>query len=379
MMGSLIAKEFEEAFFLKRPNRFTVICSKDPEENYIISAHLPNSGSLMELLLPKKRLIIKKEDIKNTNRKHPYTVWAAYKNDTIVLLHTIYSNKVIKELIDKQAIKCFEGYRCVAEEVKKGEHRFDLVIENKKNKKVFVEVKSCTLFDYNIAMFPDAVTLRGKNHIEQLSQIGGGVVFLIHSKDVDIFLPNFHTDPDFSETLYQNRKRLKITAVCVKWNKEIKYQFLKEVPVAWDLYKRYRTDKGSYMLVLELKHPKTINVGSLGHLSFPKGYYIYVGSGLSNLTQRIKRHLRKKKKRLHWHIDYLVAHSSSIKAFPIRSPDKIECDIAKMLNKHFESPILGFGSSDCLCDSHLFFSIKNPIQNLHFLRTLHYFRFKRLS
>ncbi|RLF60544.1 MAG: GIY-YIG nuclease family protein, partial [Thermoplasmata archaeon] len=63
--------------------------------------------------------------------------------------------------------------------------------------------------------------------------------------------------------------------------------------------------KGSYVLIINLKKEKEIEIGRLGRILFNKGYYAYVGSGLNNLEKRVGRHLRKNKKKK-WHIDYLL-------------------------------------------------------------------------
>jgi len=364
-------KHFEDALFLDRPNRFTVICKKGED---IIKAHLSNSGSLLELLLPGRRLLIKREE--KVSRKLPYTAWAVYKKGLPVLLHTHYANKVAKILIERGNITSFEGFRTLREEVKKGRNRFDLLLK-KEDKELIVEVKSCTLFEDKIAMFPDAVTLRGRRHLEELSILKGAIIFLIHSPDVEVFLPNFHVDPDFSEALFKNRKKIKIVPITLKWDSDLKFSLQKEISIDWETYRRYRANKGGYILVIRCDSPKIIDVGSLGRLEFPPGFYIYAGSALSSLSARIRRHLRKKKSPF-WHIDYLISHSSSIKAFPIRSSEKIECDIAEKLSKYYKRLFKGFGSSDCNCDTHLFFSKKNPLQDESFVDLIQYFRLRRL-
>ena len=363
--------EMEEAFFIDRPNRFTVICKKGKD---IIKAYLPNSGSLLELLLPRRRILIRREE--GTSRKLFYTVWTVYKRGLPVLLHTHYANKVAKKLIEGGNITSFRGFSALKEEVKKGRNRFDLLLK-REDRELIVEVKSCTLFEDKIAMFPDAVTLRGRRHIEDLSILKGAIIFLIHSPDVEVFLPNFHIDPDFSEALFKNRKRIRIVPVTLKWDPNLKFSLQKEIPIDWEIYRRYRADKGGYILVIRLDSSKMIEVGSLGRLDFPSGYYIYAGSSLSSLSARVRRHLRKKK-RSFWHIDYLTSHSSYIKAFPIRSLEKIECDMAENLSKYYRGLFKGFGSSDCNCDTHLFFSETDPLQQENFINLLQYFRLKRL-
>jgi Uri superfamily endonuclease len=63
--------------------------------------------------------------------------------------------------------------------------------------------------------------------------------------------------------------------------------------------------KGIYTLVIGLTASTTISVGKLGNISFPYGYYAYVGSVLNGLEARIARHL-KEEKLFHWHIDLQV-------------------------------------------------------------------------
>jgi Uri superfamily endonuclease len=118
--------------------------------------------------------------------------------------------------------------------------------------------------------------------------------------------------------------------------------------------------KGSYILLLELKEDKIITVGKLGDIFFKKGFYVYVGSALNGLEQRIQRHLRYNKM-LYWHIDYLLQHAIIKDIFYKVSDMKEECSIAKLLvTQLFYIP--SFGSSDCKCKSHLFFEsqIKIP-------------------
>ena len=112
--------------------------------------------------------------------------------------------------------------------------------------------------------------------------------------------------------------------------------------------------KGSYLLLLKIKKPLKIKIGSLGLIKFQKGNYIYVGSALNSLENRIKRHFKKTKKK-HWHIDYLTTNKNVkiLKAVYKISNKKLECKIAKRINK-LGKPIEKFGSSDCKCKGHLF-------------------------
>jgi len=111
--------------------------------------------------------------------------------------------------------------------------------------------------------------------------------------------------------------------------------------------------KGTYVLIMKLSERKVIKVGCLRAISFPKGFYAYVGSALNGIESRIKRHLGKDKKPF-WHIDYLLGQALIISTIISETDKKIECKIARNLAKTLPS-IPGFGSSDCKCKSHLYF------------------------
>ena len=124
--------------------------------------------------------------------------------------------------------------------------------------------------------------------------------------------------------------------------------------------------KGSYVLLVKLPEERTIRTGSLNAVKFPRGYYAYVGSAMNGFKSRLSHHLKRDKK-LHWHIDYLLQKASITDIIIGESGDRIECAIAQALSSQFDS-ILGFGSNDCQCRSHLFFAsgeMKSSILAMH--------------
>jgi len=110
--------------------------------------------------------------------------------------------------------------------------------------------------------------------------------------------------------------------------------------------------KGTYLLVMMLSKKTTVTVGKKGVVCFQKGWYVYVGSAMNGLDQRIQRHLRKQKK-IHWHIDYLLPHTQIKSVFIKETKQTDECRIARILAENLKD-IPGFGCSDCACPSHLF-------------------------
>lgn len=120
--------------------------------------------------------------------------------------------------------------------------------------------------------------------------------------------------------------------------------------------------KGSYLLLIRVKDKETIQIGKLGQLDFRKGFYLYVGSAINGLEPRINRHLGKKKK-IHWHIDFLLNNAEIINVFYKENSFKEECKISNEFNKKLQS-VKNFGCSDCKCKSHLFFGSYEEIMRV---------------
>ncbi|NLX08061.1 MAG: GIY-YIG nuclease family protein [Chloroflexi bacterium] len=114
---------------------------------------------------------------------------------------------------------------------------------------------------------------------------------------------------------------------------------------------------GTYILLLRLDQPLTVQVGRLGRFELAPGSYAYVGSahGPGGLAARVTRHLRTAK-RPHWHIDYLTARAPVIALWLDASPARLECVWAGALRQApgVTVPIARFGASDCACPAHLF-------------------------
>jgi Uri superfamily endonuclease len=112
--------------------------------------------------------------------------------------------------------------------------------------------------------------------------------------------------------------------------------------------------QGTYILLIEMPRGVRMKVGVLGVLEFRRGFYAYCGSAMGGLGARINRHLRREKK-IRWHVDYLLEKGSVRKVFSAETNERLECQLAQRLESIFHS-VPGFGSSDCRCPSHLFFS-----------------------
>ena len=363
------------AHFISRPHRFAVTCRLD---GGVVTAYLANPGRMSEILLPGTPLWLTRSN--NSKRKLAYSVFAAERDGERICLDTHLTNRIAADLIDSNRIPGLEGARVIASEVRSGHSRFDLVIQHGRRKR-WVEVKSCTLFGNRIAAFPDAVTKRGRKHLTELAALSSDanrpiVLFIIHTQSVDYFYPDYHTDLAFSQAFLEHKNALEILPIAIAWDSHFQISASpKRLDIPWDYLEKEVADQGGYLILLRLDKVCTISVGRLGSWVAQPGWYVYVGSAMRALSARLARHVRLRK-RMHWHIDYLRAVADQVIPLAIRSSRREECQIAKTMSKLLSPGPKGFGSSDCNCPSHLYYSRVNPLEDPSFHKAVQSYRFR---
>jgi Uri superfamily endonuclease len=120
---------------------------------------------------------------------------------------------------------------------------------------------------------------------------------------------------------------------------------------------------GTYVLVLSSRSTELIQIGRLSALQLQSGIYVYVGSALGpgGVRARLAHHL-KPARRPHWHIDYLRAHTRVEEICYRLDTRRLEHVWAEHIGlaEGAYIPLVGFGSTDCGCESHLFFFEQRP-------------------
>ena len=187
---------------IKRYKRFFVDIKV---KNEIITAHCPNTGSMMGLLKKDNKVWITESD--NINRKLKYTLQIIEDKGKKIGINTHLTNKIVDEALGNNIIKEFSKNSIVEREKKFGENsRFDFLI-SEKNKKSFVEVKNVTLSrKNNIAEFPDSITSRGLKHINDLilamkRGYNSYLLYVIQREDCDRFRIAKDIDPEYYKLL----------------------------------------------------------------------------------------------------------------------------------------------------------------------------------
>ena len=236
--------------FLSRPNRFAVHCAIEGRETKVF---MPNPGRMGELLLPGVELILSDHG-EQASRKTRHTAMAVRYQGRIVFLHTHLNNLVARRLIESRAILAFAEYGIAGTEVTIDGNRFDFLLEDAEGT-LCLEVKSCTLSANGIAMFPDAVTERGRRHLESLAGMcsageRGALLFLIHHGPAGLFLPDYHTDYAFSQAFRDVEDKLPVHAVSIEWTEDLRYRIAcPEVAIPWDKIRRECVDRGHLLIV----------------------------------------------------------------------------------------------------------------------------------
>lgn len=204
-------KKVVKGIFLKRPNRFIAQVLIDGKEETV---HVKNTGRCKELLVPGANIIL--EDCShNKNRKTKYSLIAVWKNDILVNMDSQVPNKVVYDAIIQNKIKKLLNLNLVKREVTYGNSRYDIYFENE-NEKGFIEIKGVTLENNDIAMFPDAPTLRGTKHVlEMIDAVKNGyrgiIFFLIQMKGPKVFRLNKEMDKKFSDAVkFANEKGVEV-------------------------------------------------------------------------------------------------------------------------------------------------------------------------
>ena len=146
--------------FIKRYKRFFADIKVN---NKIITAHCPNTGSMMGLLDEDNEVWVTKND--DPNRKLKYTLEIIKVKKNLIGVNTHRANRIAEHGLKNKLINEFKKIKLIKPEFKfsKGT-RFDFLCDKK-----IIEVKNVTLTRENkIAEFPDAITSRGTKHLIKL-------------------------------------------------------------------------------------------------------------------------------------------------------------------------------------------------------------------
>jgi len=218
---------------IKRYKRFFVDIKY---KNKNITAHCPNTGSMLGLLNTGNRVWFSKSN--NPERKLKYTLEIIEVNDKKIGINTLITNKIILEALQNKKIKSLIKFNNIKTEAKfTDKTRFDFLLANN-IEKCFLEVKNVTLFRKNkIAEFPDAETSRGLKHLNELINAKkkgykSYILYLIQKEGCEFFKIAEDIDKKY-KIAFENAIKNGVKVLCydcklnneeIKLNKQINYE-----------------------------------------------------------------------------------------------------------------------------------------------------------
>ena len=228
-----------EGVLIKRYKRF--LADIQLENGALITAHCANTGPMKGLLNQGSKVRISISS--SPKRKLPYT-WEQIcvlneRNENIwVGINTLFANKLIKKVIEKNFLKKQIGdIEEIKSEVPYGKDkksRIDFLLtpksSNPDNRNIYIEVKNTTWIRGNIALFPDTETKRGQKHLVELKELipqsKSILILCITRADADFFSPGDEADPLYGKLFRESSKAGMISIPCcfefhkdhVSWN-----------------------------------------------------------------------------------------------------------------------------------------------------------------
>ena len=194
--------------------------------NQIITAHCPNTGSMMGLLDEGNEVWVTKNA--DPNRKLKYTLEIIKVKKSLIGVNTHRANRITEHGLKNKLINEFKKVKLIKPEFKfSKDTRFDFLCDKK-----IIEVKNVTLTRENkIAEFPDAVTSRGTKHLIRLvdsmkKKYDPYVLFLTQIQGIEYF----RVAKDIDYNYYENYLLAKKAGVnflayrCDLSSKEIKIE-----------------------------------------------------------------------------------------------------------------------------------------------------------
>jgi len=198
----------EPGILLKRYKRF--LADVKLENGTQVTVHCPNSGSMLSCSNPGSPVYISRSS--RPQRKYPFTLEMTRENATWVGINTSLTNHLVIEGIKNGDIPELRNPDSIRREVKVSPaSRLDVLL-TKGTRRIYIEIKSCTLTVDHCAMFPDAVTSRGTRHLQELAHLvkqgeEGFLFFLVQRLDADFFRPAAHIDPLYAKTLAEAHRQ----------------------------------------------------------------------------------------------------------------------------------------------------------------------------
>jgi sugar fermentation stimulation protein A len=188
--------------FIAKVNRFAAYVDVSGVPYYV---HVPNPTLAAELLRPGADVLMA---VLPPPHKTKFRLIAANTGDLWATLDTAIPNVVFREGIRRSLFAEFTGRTVLKEGVRLGNSLIDFLLSGPRP--CYVEIKSCTLVRDGTALFPDAITERGRRHLRELegavkSGAESHMVWIVQRPDANDLRPYKERDPQFAAEMIRAR------------------------------------------------------------------------------------------------------------------------------------------------------------------------------
>jgi sugar fermentation stimulation protein A len=222
-----------DATFLQRLNRFAALVTLDGRETMV---HVPNSGRMRELFQPGNWCGLAPAEKPGRKTAYDLALVAVEKSTpgsdagrsqepgssalsqhpkpprkgkgpglALVSADARLPPALVVEAFHQGRLPPFAGFTAARREVTYQDSRLDIVLDGPHGR-CFVEVKSVTLVESGVGLFPDSPTERGRRHVRTLARAvaeghRAAAVFVIQREDAVALAPHDLADPAFGVAL----------------------------------------------------------------------------------------------------------------------------------------------------------------------------------
>lgn len=175
----------------------------------LVTAHCPNTGSMVSCWAPGAPVQLSHSD--NPARKLAWTLECVDMGRGWVGVNTSRVNRAVRAAVEHGAIDAVTGYTHITSEPRVSfagypASRFDLLLQKSGAPDCYIEVKNTTLLSGDTVRFPDAITERGRKHLELLALAvargaRGVILFAVNRPEGRWFEPAADIDPQYAQTL----------------------------------------------------------------------------------------------------------------------------------------------------------------------------------
>lgn len=171
----------------------------------IVTAHTPNTGAMLGCSAPGSPVRLSRSD--DPRRKLALTLEQVQDGGVWIGARPSLANDLVDEALAGGGIPALAELPHRRREVPYGRgSRVDLLLWSDRGPRLYLEVKSASLARGRLSLFPDAVSTRGRRHLEDLSAVvaageRAAMVYVAQRGDVDCLEPADDIDPAYGAAL----------------------------------------------------------------------------------------------------------------------------------------------------------------------------------